>query len=304
MVGSLVLGGLWTSVGSGQLSGSAEPYRLAYWQNESIWSAARGASPKRIVGGLPFERPLASSPDGRILIYWDHEAGHWDLIAVNADGSKPRNLTTDLGGGCRSPAFSPDGRRIAFLSDGPIGLHVMTSDGTGKKRLSELGHRDEPPAWSPDGRLLAWVHLEDSPEIHVVESAGGAPRKVGHGSDPTWTPDGRELIFTRAGSLMLWARQDSGVRMLRQGGTGAKFSPNGKRIAFESRVDPKGITLADWPGLRAVRSIAGAPESYAWSPDSKCLAVAWGDRIEVFDPQGRSLWSVAGGARLFAWVRE
>lgn len=179
--------------------GAASPWRVAYAQAGAIWSVGfDGEPPTKIVPKVTWERPLASSPDGSRLIYWDHAQGHWDLWMCGSDGRNPRNLTTDLPGGCRSAVFSPDGRAIAFMCDGPPGLYTMALDGSGKKRLSAEGHRDDPPVWSPDGKRLAFHSLTESgPNVFVADLATGEVSGVGRGSRPQWTPDGRALLFGR-----------------------------------------------------------------------------------------------------------
>jgi TolB protein len=94
---------------------------------------------------------LAWSPDGRKLLLVVETisapgCGYcWRLWVLNADGSGLRDLTRTLTGGFGSPAsdpvWSPDGRRIAFVSDrnGTFEVYVMNADGSGQRRLT----RDE-----------------------------------------------------------------------------------------------------------------------------------------------------------------
>jgi TolB protein len=102
------------------------------------------------------------------------------------------------------PVWSPDGRRIAFVSwpDGKRhSLSVMNADGTGRQTLSRAAFGL--PVWSPDGREIAFeaVHPPDVEsgvfsEIHVVNADGTRERTLTtRGADPVWSPDGRTIAF-------------------------------------------------------------------------------------------------------------
>jgi TolB protein len=77
---------------------------------------------------------------------------------MNADGSNVRRLT-DTQGLDMHPAWSPDGRRIAFTTrrDGNYEIYVMNADGTSPQNLSRHPERDDFPAWHPGGKQLVTV---------------------------------------------------------------------------------------------------------------------------------------------------
>src|SRR5437773_823208 len=83
------------------------------------------------------------------------EAG--DVYVMNADGSGQRRLTRDWANDVL-PDWSPDGRRIAFVSkrDGNSEVYVMNADGSGERRLTRNTADDAEPAWSPDGRTIVF----------------------------------------------------------------------------------------------------------------------------------------------------
>lgn len=121
-----------------------------------------------------------------------------DVYSVAPDGSDPRRSTTAAGSE-GAPAWSSDGRRIAYTYAGPDGepssqIYVMNADGRGQTRLT-----DEPsdfhagPAWSPDGKQLAFNRDED---LWVMEADGTAPRSLASvpvkvdSDNIAWSPDG------------------------------------------------------------------------------------------------------------------
>ena len=156
----------------------------------------------RFVKGARWIRNAAVSPAGARAAF----EFRGEIVTVPAEKGDVRNLTNSPGVHERSPAWSPDGMRVAYFSDlsGEYELHVANHDGKGdvrKVRLGGSGFYDN-LVWSPDSRKVAYT--DNSQAVFVLDLDGGTPVKVAANKvyGPVeivtygWSPDSRWLAYT------------------------------------------------------------------------------------------------------------
>ena len=166
---------------------------------------------------------MVRTADGTIETKVQPVGGTFELVRVAVDGRNVERLTVNWGVD-HYPAWSPDGQRIAYVSDAErldsdasgsqVGLYTMAPDGTDIRPVLDdsFAVLHQAPAWSPDGRHLAVVrYLKDrvrrlstitdiGRELYVVGAGGGEPRRVAENvvSGPSWSPDGQRLAIAQA----------------------------------------------------------------------------------------------------------
>lgn len=271
------------------------------------------ACPKRSPRAQSGQPQVAGPSQGASLIaFWSDRDGDAQIYVMNADGSDQRrltrNATQDL-----YPAWSPDGRQIAFMRrcwhsndkyDTDQEIFVMNSDGSEQRNLTRRRlWDDESSAWSRDGTKIAFVSgLEYG--IFVINADGSGQRVLARNAESlTWSPDGKRIAFVRGlpsehVAIYVMKNDGSGQKRLtdaRVGSFDPAWSPDGSKIAFTSERDENNeiyIMSPDGSGQR--RLTHGGGDSAAWSPDGTRIAFASypDDNSEVYvmnaDGSGRT----------------
>jgi Tol biopolymer transport system component len=220
---------------------------------------ADGANVRRLTHTVKLADAPAWSPDGKKLamsvctkvvkassrwtsrgkvISMPSDLPEWDIFVIDADGSNLMQLTHDRGDSA-SPAWSPNGNRIAFKSaqTGLYYIHVMNTDGSTRQQLID----GQSPAWSPDGKKVAFTKVKgtDALQIYTVDVDGSNLQQLTSGETsagtPTWSPDGKRIAFTlgtgKTAQVSVMDADGSNRQQLIHGGKPA-WSPDGKTIAF------------------------------------------------------------------------
>ena len=218
-----------------------------------------------------------------------------EIATADFDGSNPRRLTENTFEDI-FPSWSPDGKRIAFLSvdDWPypiIGTSLVTMSPEGEDwqvlaAPSEAGIAPYPPAWSPDGERLLFMRLEDGPAkpvLYVVRSDGSGETRVSDArSVGAWSPDSRKIAFAKAHGT------GTGLFTINPDGSDLRFlvtilndhrwrhviswSPDGAHILFSCESENVCVVALDTLTVSPVSS-SDEVSAAAWSPDGSRVAV-------------------------------
>jgi Tol biopolymer transport system component len=164
------------------------------------------------------------------------------IYVIRADGSGRRLVYRAVHGDAPlTPAWSPDGRRIAFVSGaGRRGLWLMSPSGTGLRRVT--AGRGDPlfPGWSPTGRALVFADLSGGRssrhDLYHVQAAGSRLSRLTSASadenHPAWAPNGNEIVYERGRDLWRMSADGRGQRLLIRNAGAPSWSPGATRIAF------------------------------------------------------------------------
>jgi tricorn protease len=201
-------------------SASAGPDGIVYEQFGSIhlYEPRSGKSREiriRVAGDMPQVRPRFEkvtnpqilsarlSPTGARALF----EAHGEVLTVPAEKGDARNLTNTPGVAERDPAWSPDGKSIAYFSDesGEYALHIRDQNGLGTVKKIDLGKPPSffyAPAWSPDNKKIAYsdkrlnlwyVDLDHPSPVPVATDRFDSPLQE---FDVNWSPDSKWLAYT------------------------------------------------------------------------------------------------------------
>src|SRR5262249_17968110 len=217
----------------------------------------------RIRADLPTLRPrfvkvakqiqnVALSPTGARVAF----EARGEILTVPAQKGDFRNLTNTPGVCERSPAWSPDGQRVAYFSDasGEYALHIRNQSGQGEVKKIPLGKNPSfyyAPVWPPDGKKIAYpdkrlqlwfVDLEKNEGTLVDTDTYDSPSRS---LDPAWSPDSLSIAYTKRlpnhlHAVFVHSLQTNQSHQITDGRSDARypvFDPSGKYLYFTASTD-------------------------------------------------------------------
>ncbi len=253
-----------------------------------LGSLASTATPTPVAVVTPTPAPIT---DRIAFISTRPSGGAPDIYVMNSDGSGLARLT-DHPASDTSPAWSPDRRRIAFVSDrsGLNQIYLMEADGGNQQPLTDQPEGAAAPAWAPDGQQIAFIAgSEDKARLAILNQEDEAVTFLDiplTGLDqPAWAPDGLKLAVVapdpdRGGGqdifLVNVESPQQPINLTHHPGDdeAPAWSPDGQRIAFQS--DREGnddvyVMYANGSAQTPLTDQPGFDGQPSWAGDSRRL---------------------------------
>lgn len=247
----------------------------------------------------------AWSPDETKLIFVVYHADFGDIYAINVDGAGLKNLTNTENWNDANPAWSPDGKNIAFTSSSIrknsscirdcIGarIYVIDSNGAECRLLTDFPEQVHAsggvylmvsatkPTWSPTSDRIAFVsNLDGTDKLYVIELDGTGltplTPEMQYITNPAWSPDGKHIAFQAwsrmAKNFNIYTVNSDGSSLLQltedpDADSDPAWSPDGTWIAFLSEKDRSiYVFRADGAGLSKLTEDEYEVFDFSWGP--------------------------------------
>jgi len=231
------------------------------------------ANPQETAQTIPINDEVSEIAFGRHLVYSRQieDTNIW-RAELPKNGASPVEAELFISSTWvdQTPKYSPDGKKIAFISSrsGYREVWVSKADRSNPVRLTFFdGPMTGHPSWSPDGQWITFhARLEGSLDIFVVPAAGGPTKRLTTNSwedhYPNYSSDGRSIFFSsrRSGDLQIWSMSPDGSDAVQITTSGAAHnpaeSPDGKAVFYHLQQDPGEIWRISVQGGKPIR-IAG-----------------------------------------------
>ncbi len=192
-----------------------------------LWKGGK----ETLVSSKPGQNSGASYCRGKLALTLSQGGSNADIYLIHPTTGKIQKRLTDHWGIDTSPSWSPDCKKIAFVSDrsGTPQIYVMNADGSDQRRLTFQGRYNTTPDWSPKGNEIAFCGRDERNQfdIFTVDLEGQITRLTqnqGSNEEPSYSPDGNYIVFisSRGGAgsriYIMTADGQSQNMITRQGG--------------------------------------------------------------------------------------
>jgi Tol biopolymer transport system component len=269
--------------------------------------------------------PAPKQGPPRLLVVASNKSGNWDIYVVQPATGEAKNLTDDKAVDY-APAWSPDGLRIAFVSDrdGAPGIWTMKPDGTDLKPLAKKQKATD-LKWSPDGsRIVFTAPANNVDHIHTVDATTGKVTQLTDGAvphrQPAWSPDGTRLSVSMyegrySTHTMTADGRDKEKLSDANGGLDAHWSSDGKKVVYVAyTAGPNGWKIytvgADGKGHKQLTKSANTYGNVypRWSPDGKLFSFGELDadgvlQVGVMSTEGGDIKVITKGPAQHVYTR-
>lgn len=259
--------------------------RILFTRGGTLWVVDSDGQNAHAVPGVGSGLDGAWHPSGRTIGYTEMNDDGTRIVVREMSGARTRRIAAGPGSNI-TPAFSPDGRHVAYAwgEDGTdIFLHSLEGDGGRIRVTAGRGSTEAQPTFSPDGRRVVFTSFRlGRPELYITDADGANTELLttsGFGdqlyrADPSWSPDGRFVAFSSQieGRFQITTigLRDRGVKQHTIDGINEdpSWAPDARHLVFTSnRGGTRQLWVLDTESGRMRQLTRGEPARMAaWSP--------------------------------------
>jgi eukaryotic-like serine/threonine-protein kinase len=264
---------------------TADSRRIIYSSNRAgifrLWTVpVSGGSPEEMPGaGGDTYAPVVSARSHRLaFVHLEVNQNIWKSNGPSAAAAVPVKVITST----RTEAdcdISPDGKKVAFVSDrsGTYEIWISDADGNNPIQLTSFrGPAGGSPRWSPDGHWIAFdMRAGEHSDVFIIGAEGGSPRRLtttpSENMVPSWSHDGHWIYYTsnQTGTLQIWRIPFAGgepQQLTQSGGFEPIPSRDGKHIYYRKTMDVGPIWRVPVEGGTATLVLDRQIAFHSWAP--------------------------------------